>query len=751
MDRYIWFNGGTVQGAARYFSDAAAMGFNTIAVPLPWAVIEPTQGSYDWTWLEAYIDDAYSSGLRVELLWYGSDVGGAAYADLVPSWVLDDPATYQPHINSDGSVSFSATGDGIDGSETALSYADPDLLAQEKGALTAICDKLAATDIHHTVIGLQVNNETQVNIPGIQNDRSYDPQATAAFNMWAQQTGDHSGLDFAEYQIAEYQNALGETIKQSAYPMFTMMNYWMWQPTASSSLIRSDAPSIDFTGNDVYSDAPATIEANIQPQEGLLSVGENTPYYNGSTLMLDALASGAVQYNTYYLVWSNDDQPMSGALEDVNGNWQPNAIPISSTLRQLAKDNQDLATHVTGSDIAYFHLVDSNPNDNETSNLGGVVPLSYSTSSSAQGIAILNQDDVSLMSTGGTSSFTLTTSSLPDSVTDGYYDDSHLWVPVSSASYVNNENGTITVTVTGSQFINLHFSQTLSSPSSPGPSGGSSTSPIVVTPSVTSGGPASGLLAEGDSSGGYVSAQSPAFPQYLTLSYSSPVSVDGLGISSNYGQGQGVTRFNVQVTANGSDWTTVASEAYAYQTSDETVETPFVSFAKQSDVVGIRVQVEDANLEWGHFVTDGIYVASVPMGVGNLVTPSVSSGSPASGLLAGGDSTVGYVSAQSPSFPQYLTLSYGSPVSVDGLGMSSNYGEGQGVTQFNVQVTTDGSNWTTVASDSYVYQTNDETVETPFVTFAKQSDVVGVRVQVEAANLEWYHFVTDGLYVTGMP
>jgi F5/8 type C domain len=195
----------------------------------------------------------------------------------------------------------------------------------------------------------------------------------------------------------------------------------------------------------------------------------------------------------------------------------------------------------------------------------------------------------------------------------------------------------------------------------------------------------------------------------------------------------------------------VASDSYAYQTNDATIETPFVPFPMQTGVVGVRVQVEDANLEWGHFVTDGLYVASVPMDGSATTTPAVSSGGPASGLLANGVTANGYESGSDPSFPQYLTLSYSSPVSVDGVGLSSNYGQGQGVTQFNVQVTTDGTDWTTVASDSYAYQTNDATIETPFVPFPMQTGVVGVRVQVEDANLEWSHFVTDGIYAAGAP
>jgi hypothetical protein len=734
MDRYIWHTGGTVAGAASYFADAAAMGFNTIVVPLPWSVIEATQGSYDWSWLQAYVADGYANGLKVELMWYGSDVGGAALSDLVPSWILDDPSTYQPHIDSNGQVSYDASGDGIDGPETAMSYADPNLLTQEQDALTAVTNELASIDTHHTVIGLQLNNETQVNIPGTEEDRSYDAQTTAAFDTWESQTGDTSGLDFAEYQIAEYQNALAGTIKQSNYPVYTMMNYWVGQPTASPSEIAADAPNVDFTGDDVYSNQEANVEADLNPADNLLSTPENSPYSNASTLMLDNLASSGVQYDTYYLVWCQDDQPVSGALEDLNHNWQPNTVAISDTLLQLDKDNADLATHVPGYNIDYFHLQDTNATDSETNNLGGILPLSYSTSNSAQGLAILNTNDVLLMSTTGTSTFTITTPQNPTSATDGSFGTNQNWVSTGAASYTENGNGTITVTVASNQFVDLHFATPLT--------------PTLPVASATTQG--SGLNGPQAALGGpgYESGQSPTLPPYYTLSYPQPISASSVTIGADYAQGQGVTNYNVQVTTNGSTWTTVASSGpISYQTNGANVETNTVTFPTENGVIGLRLQIENANLQWGHYVLNEVEVASPSVSV----TPSVTSGGPASGLLANGNPANGYESAQSPSFPQYLTLSYSAPVSLDGIGISSDYGQGQGITQFNVQVTTDGTDWTTVASDTYAYQTNSATIETPFVPFATQAEVSGIRIQVEAANLEWGHFVTDGMYVAGAP
>jgi GH35 family endo-1,4-beta-xylanase len=49
---------------------------NTILGCVPWEIIEPTEGQFDFTELDQIIQDARSHGLRLILLWFGAFKNG---------------------------------------------------------------------------------------------------------------------------------------------------------------------------------------------------------------------------------------------------------------------------------------------------------------------------------------------------------------------------------------------------------------------------------------------------------------------------------------------------------------------------------------------------------------------------------------------------------------------------------------------------------------------------------------------------
>ncbi|GAA2753456.1 discoidin domain-containing protein [Kitasatospora cinereorecta] len=126
-------------------------------------------------------------------------------------------------------------------------------------------------------------------------------------------------------------------------------------------------------------------------------------------------------------------------------------------------------------------------------------------------------------------------------------------------------------------------------------------------------------------------------------------------------------------------------------------------------------------------------------------TNATNTGSPAAAI--DGSLKKAYVSADNPSFPQTLTLNYTTPQNVSGVTVACEYCQGQGITQFDVQVSVDGStNWTTVASSGTItYSSNSTTPQSRTVQFPAQLQVKGVRLVVHAANLQWHHYVVDEL------
>jgi hypothetical protein len=723
--------------ADSYFADAKAIGFNTVSVPIWWAWIEPSQGTWDWTYPENFISAAKANGLKLELLWLGSNVAGGALADatnswvpggyLFPSWITSDTSTYQRHINSNGQISTANSGDGW-GNYNAFSFTDQNTLTQEETALQALMNHVATYDTQHTVIGVQINNETMINA-GVcyssnENDRSYDTATTAAYNA----SGLTNSQQFARNQLADWQNALGQAVKQSNYPVYTRMNYWGGGCGATFAEIKQRAPNIDFEGDDPYSTDINTIRSAITSniQNNGLAICENGVYSDTPTLLLSSYDAGGIYYSTYTLV---DGDTGNTGLVNSSHAWLSNTAAISSALKQLAKDTQDIADHTPSRTIGYFHVLDTNASDNESKTLNGV-NVNYSTSNSGMGVAIMNSNDLLLMGVNGTGTFTVT-NALPNSIDEGYYDASNTWVSTGTASYTDNGNGTFSVTVGSTDFIRLHYTNGIGNVSANLAVGATLSAPTLA-------GDLSTIHDDNDTTG-TVSVDNPTFPQYITYTWPNYQSVDQVVVSTTFGQGQGITNFNVEVSSDGSTWTQVAASGnLTYAHNDATLEAQTVSFPIQTGIKGLRIKVNSANLQWHHYAIVEFKV------FGNLAANATLSAPNLTGniqTIQDNDNTTGTVSSDYPTFPQYITYTWPNVQSFDQVVLSIYFGQGQGITDFNVEVSSDGSTWTQVAaSGTLTYAHNDATVEAKTLTFPVQTGMKGLRIKVNNANLQWHHY-----------
>jgi len=138
---------------------------NTVMVPVYWEAVEPRQGTFDFTTVDAAVKTARDAGLRLAFLWFGTWKNGAM--TYVPSWVKDDPATYPPVLDSAHQP------------VEALSPMSDANRQADRTAFAAFMRHLKQLDGDtHTVILIQVENEAGV----LGSDRDYSPQATSSFN-----------------------------------------------------------------------------------------------------------------------------------------------------------------------------------------------------------------------------------------------------------------------------------------------------------------------------------------------------------------------------------------------------------------------------------------------------------------------------------------------------------------------------------------------------------------------------------------
>ncbi len=246
-----------------------AIGCNTVMVPVYWEVVEPRQGTFDFSGVDAIVKGAREQGLRLTLSWFGTWKNGAM--TYVPQWVKENPAKYPPVMD--------ATGHAVD-ALTPLSDASR---VADRDAFVAFMRHLKMIDgATNTVIFIQLENEAGV----LGSDRDYSPQATSSFtgavpaevlsslgktasigSTWTQAFAARAPEVFMSYWTARYFESIAAAGK-AAYPLPIYINVW---PREQPGLVRPGfsspsggavaylldmwkrvAPAIDVIAPDIY-------------------------------------------------------------------------------------------------------------------------------------------------------------------------------------------------------------------------------------------------------------------------------------------------------------------------------------------------------------------------------------------------------------------------------------------------------------------------------------------------------------------
>lgn len=131
------------------FPRLRALNFNTVIAPVSWELVEPAEGVFDLSLVDAMLRLARENGLRLVLLWFGSWKNGkSCYA---PAWVLSDPGRF-PRVET------------VNGLRTdVLSPFNPALREADGRALAAVMSRIREQDERrHTVLMVQVENEVGI-------------------------------------------------------------------------------------------------------------------------------------------------------------------------------------------------------------------------------------------------------------------------------------------------------------------------------------------------------------------------------------------------------------------------------------------------------------------------------------------------------------------------------------------------------------------------------------------------------------
>lgn len=148
----------------RIFPKLNNMGLNTVLVPAYWDLMEPREGEYDFSLIDAAIREAEANNLKVVFLWFGAWKNSmSCYA---PEWFKTDTRRFPRARTRQGKPL-----------EIASAFS-PDVLKADQKAFENLLRHISETDTRHTVIMLQIENE----IGMLESARDFSPEATRLFN-----------------------------------------------------------------------------------------------------------------------------------------------------------------------------------------------------------------------------------------------------------------------------------------------------------------------------------------------------------------------------------------------------------------------------------------------------------------------------------------------------------------------------------------------------------------------------------------
>ena len=395
LDALINSENKPVSAIEPYFEKAVELGVNCVQVPICWRWIEPSEGSYDWSIVDALLGYCQKYDLKMELLWFSTNMIGDSFTYFLPRHIISEPSirlwrSNEGYFRSDYGYTYSLILDAAW------------LLERETAAVTALFNHIRYWDSEHgdihPVITCQIHNEPDGFVRW-----SYEDDGVT----W--RDGSELPRERAWEMVLNSLNAVGKAVQNSSYRVLTRTNHIKadnveapldWNETVSPQDVFA-LEGIDFVSIDAYrqtvSDITKEVEAYASIEGNYALVGENKGNYEYSpSLILAAFAAGG-GYDIYDLATNSVFITNSGGTDDADHGVYTSDLQerpgftekVMKIVKGISAAGADLAVTVPD-DFAAFNISQNAPQQtcSETFTTSSSMQIKFETSAGAIGFAL---------------------------------------------------------------------------------------------------------------------------------------------------------------------------------------------------------------------------------------------------------------------------------------------------------------------------------------------------------------------------
>ncbi|MGN6397209.1 MAG: DUF5597 domain-containing protein [Mucilaginibacter sp.] len=311
------------------------MHLNTLEIPIYWEQVEPQQGKFDFSMIDLLLNQAREHKVRLVLLWFATWKNGSNH--YMPGWMKSSAAKY-PNITGPGGKPVDSPSPHIQATMDA-----------DIAAFRQVMRRLKATDRQHTVIMVQVENESGA----WGSMRDYSPLAQKLFEgpvpaelvkptllrelhtedpaggSWQKVFGDRADEYFHAWSVASFiGNVAAAGKKEYNLPLYTNAalrdpltnpkanTYESGGPTDNVIPIwKIAAPAIDLLAPDIYlpeNEKVLKVLELYSRRDNPLFVPEAAFNATNAKYLYEVIARGGIGFSPFGIDDNNRGTPIAG-------------------------------------------------------------------------------------------------------------------------------------------------------------------------------------------------------------------------------------------------------------------------------------------------------------------------------------------------------------------------------------------------------------------------------------------------------